>query len=112
MGCNRCHKSLKHWPYLLLCAIIGVGISSARTEPMNRRRVFLLLLAPVIGLVIGIWMLWSRTAITPANAARIQPGMTLAEVAAILGGPARDESTGPLVAEQWDDDPTQRDVHR
>ena len=37
------------------------------------------------------------SSITRANAERIHEGMTLAEVEAILGGPARDESTGPLV---------------
>jgi hypothetical protein len=42
------------------------------------------------------WFLWPRTAITPENAAKIKIGMTLAEVEAILGGAARDETTGPV----------------
>jgi hypothetical protein len=42
-------------------------------------------------------LLWPRgSAITRANAAMIEKGMTLGEVEAILGGPARDESTGVL----------------
>ena len=39
-------------------------------------------------------VLWPRTAITPENAAKIQAGMTLTEVEALLGGPARDEGMG------------------
>jgi hypothetical protein len=39
-------------------------------------------------------VLWPRTAITRENAAKIQAGMTLPEVAALLGGPARDEGMG------------------
>ena len=37
-----------------------------------------------------------QTAINRTNCERIEIGMTLAEVEAILGGPMRDESTGPL----------------
>jgi hypothetical protein len=48
------------------------------------------------------WLLWPSTAITHENAARITTDMTLGEVEAILDGPARNESTGPLVME-WDD---------
>jgi outer membrane protein assembly factor BamE (lipoprotein component of BamABCDE complex) len=36
-------------------------------------------------------------AISPENAARIQPGMSRAEVKAILGGPARIAVAGPSV---------------
>jgi hypothetical protein len=50
----------------------------------------------VLALACG-WLLWPRTAITRENAAKIQVGMTMAEVEAILGGPARDEMTGPCV---------------
>jgi len=53
----------------------------------------------VVGLAIGVWTLWPRTAITEENAAKLRPGMTLAEVEAILGGPARIETTGPTRAE-------------
>ena len=38
----------------------------------------------------------NRSAITPENAAKISEGQTLKEVERLLGGPARDESTGPL----------------
>jgi hypothetical protein len=59
-------------------------------------------MAALIGvgvLVLTAWQLWPRTAITRENAEQIQPGMTLTEVEAILGGPARDEYGGPLVAD-------------
>jgi hypothetical protein len=62
----------------------------------RRPRCLLLLTMVVIAMVAsGVWMFWPRSAITRANAARIQVGMTVEEVEAILGGPARDESTGP-----------------
>lgn len=64
---------------------------------MCRRR--LLLFAPPTALLllgIGVWALWPRTAITRENAAKVQAGMTCAEVEQILGGPARDDSTGPV----------------
>jgi hypothetical protein len=48
-----------------------------------------------LGLGAGLWLVWpSASAINELNAARIQTGMTLAEVEAILGGPARDETGG------------------
>jgi hypothetical protein len=37
--------------------------------------------------LVASWLLWPRTAITRENADRIQEGMTLANVEAILGGP-------------------------
>jgi hypothetical protein len=64
--------------------------------PTRARRLLLLILpAGLAALAIVICMLWPRTSITRENASKIQVGMTLAEVEAILGGPARDESTGP-----------------
>jgi hypothetical protein len=60
--------------------------------------------AVLLGLL-AAWWLWPRTVITADNAAKIRPGMTLAEVEAILGGPARDESTGPLAADLGDETP-------
>ena len=56
----------------------------------RRLMLFCLPAAMVAGLTVA-WLSWPRTAITRENAERIQPGMTLAEVEAILGGPARDE---------------------
>jgi hypothetical protein len=68
--------------------------------PSRRRRFFVLtVFGAAVALAVGVWWVWPRTAITMENAARIQPGMALAEVEAILGGPARDESTGPVAAE-------------
>jgi hypothetical protein len=54
--------------------------------------------------VVGAWLVWPRTAITRENAAKIQPGTTLAEVEAILGGPARDESSSAGVGRDFSDD--------
>ena len=68
---------------------------------MTRRRVLLLgLLATAVGVAAAAWLLWPRTAITRENAAKVREGMTLAEVEAILGGPARDETTGPVEREE------------
>jgi hypothetical protein len=62
----------------------------------TRRRLLVFgLLAGLLALGVGGWLVWSRTAITRENAAKITEGMTLAEVEAILGGPERDESTRP-----------------
>jgi hypothetical protein len=65
----------------------------------NRTRRLLLfgLPAALLASAIAAALLWPRTAITRENAARIQVGMTLAEVESILGGPVRDETTGPCV---------------
>jgi outer membrane protein assembly factor BamE (lipoprotein component of BamABCDE complex) len=68
---------------------------------MTRRRQLAIGLAGIVAAGVAVFSLRlysSRTAITEDNAVRIRPGMTLAEVEAVLGGPARDESTGPLVA--------------
>jgi hypothetical protein len=64
--------------------------------PRSRRFLFLSLAAIAVGVAVGMWLLWPRTVITPDNASRIRQGITIAEVEAILGGPERDESTGPL----------------
>jgi hypothetical protein len=60
-------------------------------SPRTRRLLLIAVPAFLAALGVGLWLLWPRTAITPENAAKIQPGMALAEVEAILGGPARDE---------------------
>jgi hypothetical protein len=64
---------------------------------MTRRR--LLLITMVTTLVVlgaGIWLLWPRpSAISPENRAKIEKGMTLADVEEILGGSARNESNMP-----------------
>src|SRR5262245_10142275 len=56
-------------------------------------------LASLGALGLTAWLLWPRTAITRENGEKIHEGMTQAEVEAILGGPARDEASGPLVAD-------------
>jgi hypothetical protein len=63
---------------------------------MTRRRLLLLALPVAVALVgVGGWMMWPRpSAITKENIAKVQPGMTLTKVEAIVGGPARDEMDG------------------
>jgi outer membrane protein assembly factor BamE (lipoprotein component of BamABCDE complex) len=51
----------------------------------------------VIAVGLGVWLLGRPSAITGANIAKIQDGMTRTQVEAILGGPARDDSRGGLV---------------
>ena len=64
---------------------------------MTRRRVLLLgSIAIVTAMAVGTWVLWSGpSAISVENAANIREGMTLADVEAILGGPARNETDLP-----------------
>jgi outer membrane protein assembly factor BamE (lipoprotein component of BamABCDE complex) len=67
-----------------------------------------MLVAPLVALSalgLALWLLWPReSAITEENIARIQPGMTRAEVEAVLGGPARDETGGRRMAFYIDGD--------
>jgi hypothetical protein len=69
----------------------------------TRRRLLLGLPAATVAGFAITWWLWPRTAITRENAAKMREGMTLAQVEAILGGPARDESSGPLVPDLPED---------
>src|SRR5262249_13734059 len=66
---------------------------------MTRRRMLLLgSVAVVAALAVQWWAIQpALSAINAVNAAKVEKGMTLAEVEAILGGPARDELTGPVV---------------
>jgi hypothetical protein len=70
-----------------------------RNVLMTRRRVLLLgSIVVVAALGVGVWLRWPRqTAITQENAARIEAGMSRAEVEAILGGPARFEASSDCV---------------
>jgi hypothetical protein len=64
---------------------------------MNRQRALLVgLLGVALATGATAWLLWPRTAVTRENAPKVRVGMPLAEVEAILGGPARDEATGPV----------------
>jgi hypothetical protein len=62
----------------------------------TRRRIQLFALPVVVaaGFVVGAWLFWPRTAITWENAHKVTPGMALEEVEGILGGPARNDTTG------------------
>jgi hypothetical protein len=68
------------------------------------RRALLLGLAAAVALV-AAWLLWPRTAITRENGAKIREGMALAEVEAILGGPARNEAGGTVILDEDADVP-------
>ena len=65
-----------------------------------------MLVAPPLtlsALGLALWLLWPREwAITEENIGRIQKGMMRAEVEAILGGPARDDSGGARRMEDGD----------
>src|SRR5437660_738568 len=66
-----------------------------RTMPKARRFLFLSLAAVVIGLAVGVWLVWPQpTMITAANADRISRGMLRQEVELILGGAPREERAG------------------
>jgi hypothetical protein len=65
-----------------------------------RRRALLLVAAGLILVSAAAFTLWPRPGrVTPENFARIHPGMTRAEVRAILGAPG-DSSTVPIVDEE------------
>jgi hypothetical protein len=68
---------------------------------MYHRRNLLLFAVSVLAatLAVGTCLLWPTTQITRDSAARIREGMALADVETILVGRARDESTGPIMAD-------------
>lgn len=66
---------------------------------MKRRHVLIsVAVAAIVAIGVGIWMLWPATPISKANFERIEIGMRQTSVEDILGGRARDESTGKLRA--------------
>jgi hypothetical protein len=70
----------------------------------RKRRVLLLGLAGCLAaLACVVFLAQDRSAINPANYEKIQVGMPLAEVETILGGPARDESSGPIREDSVDE---------
>jgi len=72
---------------------------------MTRRHLLLFGLLAVTVLGVGGWLLWPRpTAITQANAHRIQHGMTRQEVEAILGRPTKEIRNGELPLLMMPDD--------
>ena len=62
--------------------------------------------------MVGGWLLWPRPSITRENAAKIGIGMTLGEVEALLGGPERIETTGPLEGDADDNGDDGPDAER
>jgi hypothetical protein len=73
---------------------------------MMRRRLLLFALTMVLTLIGTGWTMRSRPGITEENAAKIQEGMTLLEVEAILGGPGQAErrSDWPTILSWQTDD--------
>jgi hypothetical protein len=72
------------------CGIAGVS------RGVRHRLLLVGLPAALLLLGASACMIWSRTsAINTDNAAKIEDGMTLAEVEDLLGGPARNESDLP-----------------
>jgi hypothetical protein len=67
---------------------------------MTRRRPLLLSMLAVVLALAAAWLVWPCAAITRENVQQVKEGMTLAEVEAILGGPVRDETTGPVVLDE------------
>jgi hypothetical protein len=69
----------------------------------RKRLVGVVVLVSLGALGLTVWLHWPRTAINERSAGKLKNwiaiDMTLAEVEAFLGGPARDESTGPLVVD-------------
>jgi hypothetical protein len=65
------------------------------------------LLGIIVAVAAGVaaFAVWpNQSQINPENAAKVHEGLTLEEVEAILGGPARDDSTGPLTIAKSEDD--------
>jgi hypothetical protein len=63
---------------------------------VTRRRLLLVVLAGLLALGVGVWLLWPESAINAGNFAKIRVGMTLTEVESLLRGPERDDSSGPV----------------
>lgn len=63
----------------------------------NRRRFVVYCLPATVAFLVGLWVTWPRSAITKDNADRLRNGMTLEQVEAVLGGHARDETSGRVV---------------
>jgi hypothetical protein len=67
--------------------------------PMRRKLTILVLCLILAASGAAVWLLWPQPSdITKENIARIKKDMTRDEVELILGGPARDESAGRLIA--------------
>ena len=62
----------------------------------KRRLVGQAALASLGALGLALWLLWPRTAINQTNYERIRVGTTLAEVEAVLGGPAGNYASRPV----------------
>lgn len=71
----------------------GKSSASCNNRAMSRR---LLLRFALLTAILVAAVLWPRpSAITRENQAKVHEGMTRDEFEAILGGPPRDESSGP-----------------
>jgi hypothetical protein len=76
---------------------LGHALSLAEAAMTTKRKLLVLLgVIMVTAVVIAYTVRSARSAINAENAAKIEIGIDLATVEALLGGPARDESTGRL----------------
>jgi outer membrane protein assembly factor BamE (lipoprotein component of BamABCDE complex) len=73
--------------------LVREGLSMTLSSRRTRRRLLLVMIATALALTAGVWLAWPRprSAINRDNAAKIEAGMTVAQVNALLGGPGRDE---------------------
>jgi hypothetical protein len=69
----------------------------------RKRWLLLWLVTGAAALGLAVYLLWPRSPINRANYDRIAVGMTRPEVEAILGGPARNETSGTLRVGLWGD---------
>jgi hypothetical protein len=58
-----------------------------------------ILLLVCVAAGVGLDAAWPRSPINRENAAQLVPGLPLAEVERILGGPARNDATGPITTD-------------
>jgi hypothetical protein len=93
-----------------LHGIAGLRIMVAMPRP---RRILFIALGFVTAMLLAgafVWAFLPRMAITRENAAKIQEGMTLVEVEALLGGPERIETTGPTEGDSDDGPDAEREA--
>jgi hypothetical protein len=67
----------------------------------TKRRALVAVFAAAFAVVVGLsavgFVMLSWSAINEANASRLAKGMTFEQACDMLGGPPRDETTGPVI---------------
>src|ERR1700738_701338 len=77
-------------------------IKRARNMRITRRRLILSATLLMTSALIALRVIWPETPISRVNAARIPSGLSRDDVEALLGGPARDDSTDVLIPDYHD----------